>query len=60
MIAAAGGSGATIIRAPEKTFYGGYGSYFTDLDGYVWQIAHNPGFSMAEDGSITIPDFIKA
>lgn len=60
MIAAADGAGATITRAPAKTFYGGYAGYFTDLDGYVWKIAHNPGFSVAEDGSITIPDLIKA
>ena len=34
--------------------------YFTDLDGHAWEIAHNPGFPLAEDGSISIPDFSEA
>jgi uncharacterized protein len=32
----------------------------SDLDGDVWEIAYNPGFPLAEDGSITIPDFNRA
>lgn len=36
---------------------GGYAGYFADPDGHLWEIAHNPGFPLAEDGSITIPDF---
>jgi len=60
VIAAAEGAGATVTKAPARTFYGGYAGYFTDLDGHVWEIAHNPGFPLAEDGSITIPDFSKA
>lgn len=60
VIAAAEGAGATISRAPATTFYGGYAGCFTDLDGHVWEIAHNPGFPLAEDGSITIPDFRSA
>lgn len=50
-------AGATVSRAPAATFYGGYAGCFTDLDGHVWEIAHNPGFALAEDGSIIIPDF---
>jgi catechol 2,3-dioxygenase-like lactoylglutathione lyase family enzyme len=50
-------AGATILRAPAATFYGGYAGYFADPDGHVWEIAHNPGFSLAEDGSLTVPDF---
>ena len=50
-------AGATVTRRPAKTFYGGYAGYFTDLDGHVWEVAHNPGFGMHEDGTITVPDF---
>jgi len=57
VIAAAEGAGARVTRSAAKTFYGGYAGYFSDLDGHVWEIAYNPGFPLAEDGSITIPDF---
>ncbi len=59
IIAAAQAAGATVTRPAAKTFYGGYAGYFTDLDGHPWEIAHNPGFPLADDGSITIPDFSK-
>lgn len=57
VIAAARSAGATITRPPAPTFYGGYAGCFTDLDGHVWEIAHNPGFPLDTDGAITIPDF---
>lgn len=50
-------AGATVTRRPSRTFYGGYAGYFTDPDGHVWEVAHNPGFQLHEDGSITVPDF---
>ncbi len=49
--------GATVTRRPARTFYGGYAGYFTDPDGHAWEVAHNPGFEMHEDGTITVPDF---
>jgi len=57
VIAAAQGAGATVTRPPATTFYGGYAGVFTDPDGHAWEIAHNPGFPLAEDGSLTVPDF---
>lgn len=59
IIATAEQAGATVSRPPAKTFYGGYAGCFRDPDGHVWEIAHNPGFPLAQDGSITIPDFGK-
>ena len=44
-------------RPPSETFYGGYAGVFTDPDGHAWEIAHNPGFSLAGDGTLTLPDF---
>lgn len=57
IITAAVDAGATITRRPGQTFYGGYAGCFMDLDGHVWEVAHNPGFPLADDGAITIPDF---
>ena len=57
IIAAAQTAGATISKPPGETFYGGYAGFFVDLDGHAWEIAYNPGFSLADDGSLTLPDF---
>jgi len=37
-------AGATLIKSPQKTFWGGYSGYFNDPDGYLWEVAHNPHF----------------
>ena len=42
IIAAAQTLGAHIIKKPTEVFWGGYHGYFTDLDGHLWEIAHNP------------------
>jgi predicted lactoylglutathione lyase len=55
IIELARGSGGEITREPAETFYGGYAGAFRDLDGHVWEIAHNPGFGLKADGSITLP-----
>ena len=47
-------AGAMITREPSKTFYGGYAGVFRDLDGHAWEIACNPGFGLAADGSIIL------
>lgn len=47
-------NGATVTREPAETFYGGYAGVFRDLDGHAWEIAHNPGFGLASDGSILL------
>ncbi|MFG2169628.1 VOC family protein [Micromonospora chersina] len=50
-------AGATVTRPARDTFYGGYAGCFTDPHGHVWEIAWNPGIPLAEDGSLTVPDF---
>ena len=50
-------AGGRITRPAATTFYGGYAGCFTDPDGHVWEIAHNPGFVLREDGSVELPDF---
>ena len=48
-------SGAEVTREPAETFYGGYAGVFQDPDGHAWEIAHNPGFGLQDDGSVTLP-----
>jgi catechol 2,3-dioxygenase-like lactoylglutathione lyase family enzyme len=48
-------AGATIGREPGDTFYGGYSGIFIDPDGYPWEVAHNPSWTIEEDGSVTLP-----
>ncbi|HEX2103102.1 MAG TPA: VOC family protein [Solirubrobacteraceae bacterium] len=57
VMAAAEAAGATVTKPPAETFYGGYAGVFLDPDGHAWEIAHNPGFTLADDGSLTLPDF---
>jgi catechol 2,3-dioxygenase-like lactoylglutathione lyase family enzyme len=47
-------AGATIGRRGAETFWGGYSGLFIDPDGHPWEVAHNPGWTIAEDGSLTI------
>ena len=37
-------AGATLVKKPQKAFWGGYSGYFKDLDGHLWEVAHNPFF----------------
>ncbi|MBS1878652.1 MAG: VOC family protein [Actinobacteria bacterium] len=55
VVTAAAAAGARVTKPPAETFYGGYAAYFTDPDGHVWEVAHNPGFGLADDGSLRLP-----
>ena len=55
VIEVARSKGAEITREPAETFYGGYAGVFRDPDGHVWEVAHNPGFGLREDGSVVLP-----
>lgn len=37
-------AGATLVKPAQKVFWGGYSGYFSDPDGYLWEVAHNPLF----------------
>ena len=55
VLAAAEAAGATIGRAGAPTFWGGYSGVFVDPDGHPWEVAHNPGWLLADDGSVRLP-----
>ena len=54
-LAAAAAAGATITRAGSATFWGGYSGVFVDPEGHPWEVAHNPGWAIGEDGSVHLP-----
>lgn len=54
-LAAMVAAGATLVKAGEEKFWGGYSGYAADPDGFLWEIAWNPGFVLAADGSLIVP-----
>lgn len=51
-LAEAARAGATILRPSARASWGGTSGAFADPDGYVWEVAHNPGWTLAPDGSV--------
>jgi catechol 2,3-dioxygenase-like lactoylglutathione lyase family enzyme len=47
-------NGATIVKEPQKAFWGGYSGYFSDLDGHTWEIAYNPFWTIQKDGRVSM------
>ena len=54
VLAAAERAGATIGRPGAVTSWGGYTGIFFDPDGHAWEVAHNPGWPIADDGSVRL------
>lgn len=52
VVAEAEGAGAAVTRRPGTTFWGGYSGAFTDPDGHPWEIAHNPRWTLDENGAV--------
>lgn len=48
-------AGATPLRLPHETPWGGYVAYVADPDGHAWEFAYVPMFPLAADGSLTLP-----
>jgi catechol 2,3-dioxygenase-like lactoylglutathione lyase family enzyme len=47
-------AGATIPREGAETFWGGYSGVFVDPDGHPWEVAHNPHWTVHDDGSVSL------
>jgi catechol 2,3-dioxygenase-like lactoylglutathione lyase family enzyme len=47
-------AGGTLVRPAAHPDWGGYTGAFADPDGYVWEVAHNPGWTLTEDGSVRL------
>ncbi|NND64635.1 MAG: VOC family protein, partial [Gammaproteobacteria bacterium] len=46
--------GAKLVKAAHDTFWGGYSGYFSDLDGYLWEIAYADSWQFNDDGSLKL------
>ena len=47
-------AGGSVPREGAETFWGGYSGLFIDPDGHPWEVAHNPHWTVHEDGSTTL------
>lgn len=54
VLAEAERAGGTINRPAGRAEWGGTTGAFADPDGYVWEVAHNPDWTLDENGAITI------
>jgi catechol 2,3-dioxygenase-like lactoylglutathione lyase family enzyme len=55
VLAAAEAAGGRIVKPAQTAFWGGWYGYFADPEGNLWEVAHNPGFPLAPDGTISLP-----
>jgi hypothetical protein len=46
--------GGTSVRPPRETSWGGYSGYVADLDGHLWELAHNPFLTFEPGGGFTL------
>jgi predicted lactoylglutathione lyase len=51
----AGGAGAASVKAAQPADWGGYSGYFADPDRHLWEVAHNPAWTIGEDGCPVLP-----
>lgn len=56
VLAAAQTAGAKILKPAQEALWGGYSGYFADPDGFLWEVAWNPFFTIDENGAIRLPD----
>jgi uncharacterized protein len=54
VLAKAKAAGARIEKSAQDTEWGGYSGYFSDPDGYVWEVAYG-AFEFRDDGTLIIP-----
>jgi uncharacterized protein len=47
-------AGGEIVREPGETFWGGYSGVFVDPEGHPWEVAHNPRWTIRDDGSVEL------
>jgi len=46
--------GATILKEPQKAFWGGYSGYFSDSDEHAWEIAYSPFWTILQDERVSM------
>ena len=56
LMARALGAGARVVKAPRRFQWGGYGGWFADPDGHLWEVVWNPHWQLTETGELILPD----
>ena len=56
VLAAAVDAGARLVKPAVDVFWGGYSGYFADPDGFLWEVAWNPGWPLNPDGHVALPE----
>jgi catechol 2,3-dioxygenase-like lactoylglutathione lyase family enzyme len=56
VLAQAAALGGRITRHAEDAVWGGHHGHFCDPDGFLWEVAWNPGFVLADDGRLILPE----
>lgn len=54
VLALAERAGGQVVKQAQDVFWGGHSGYFTDPDGYFWEVAWNPGMPLDADGFMTL------
>jgi predicted lactoylglutathione lyase len=48
-------AGGSVTKPPHQASWGGYSGYVADLDGHLWELAHNPYWPIRDDGTVDLP-----
>ncbi len=51
LLARAVAAGGRLLKPAQDVFWGGHHGYFTDPDGHIWEVAHNPFSPLRADGA---------
>ena len=49
-------AGARPVKPPQKVFWGGHSGNFRDIDGHLWEVAHNPFWRLDDDGRVDLTE----
>ena len=44
-------AGGRVVKPAADVFWGGHHGYFTDPEGHLWEVAHNPFSPLGPDGA---------
>ncbi|WP_072806932.1 VOC family protein [Rhodococcoides yunnanense] len=54
VVQAAVDAGGSVVKPPQRAAFGGYHGHFADPNGVLWEVCHNPGFSVDADGTVVL------
>lgn len=54
VLALAEKAGGKIVKPPQDVFWGGHSGYFSDPDGYLWEVAWAANFTFDQTGALIV------